>query len=169
MCVDASWRRTAAPLQGDAYAVGRRLHTGTLPAGTEIHTGDTSAQTGNSVRAAQIASGFTAVLQLHTWTVRGTEDALRDDQKSSDNAIKYNHPGGYAKVAVGWTVPPSQKKGLLLSCPFISVEDNGIGMKEDKPTGSLRDFTASIKSLRATGGTGLGLSIVKHAALLQRV
>lgn len=132
--------------------------------------GDASAQAGNSVRGGATASGFYGSASAAHPTVRGNRKMLYEMTRNLlDNAIKYNHPGGYAKVAVGWTVSPSSKEGRPLSCPFISVEDNGIGIpKEDTDRIFERFYRVDKSHSRATGGTGLGLSIVKHAALLHK-
>ena len=72
-----------------------------------------------------------------------------------DNAIKYNRKGGYVKVRVF-----SDGKERC-----VSVEDNGIGIPQDKRDRVFERFYRVDKShSKAIGGTGLGLSIVKHAA-----
>ncbi len=81
-----------------------------------------------------------------------------------DNGIKYNHPGGFVRVAVGKKTMENEKNLL-----YISVKDDGIGIpQEDTERIFERFFRVDKSHSRATGGTGLGLSIVKHAALLHR-
>ncbi|HUM82834.1 MAG TPA: ATP-binding protein [Lachnospiraceae bacterium] len=168
--VDAS-AQDGGSIQGDAYVQDGGSIQGDASAqdGDSIQ-GDASAQAGNSVRGGATASGFYGSASAAHPTVRGNRKMLYEMTRNLlDNAIKYNHPGGYAKVAVGWTVSPSSKEGRPLSCPFISVEDNGIGIpKEDTDRIFERFYRVDKSHSRATGGTGLGLSIVKHAALLHK-
>lgn len=75
----------------------------------------------------------------------------------AENAIKYNHPGGYVKI---WT-------GTVLGVPKVIIEDNGIGIPEDALERVFERFYRVDKShSKEIGGTGLGLSIVKHGAIL---
>lgn len=72
----------------------------------------------------------------------------------TENAIKYNVPGG--KVTV--TVSPSER-GVRLQ-----VIDTGIGIPAEHRDRIFERFYRVDKShSKASGGTGLGLSIVKHA------
>ena len=69
------------------------------------------------------------------------------------NAIKYNHPGGYAKLTIGYDHGQ----------PMIQVSDNGIGISEEHQNRIFERFYRVDKShSKQTGGTGLGLAIVKH-------
>ena len=69
-----------------------------------------------------------------------------------ENAIKYNHPGGYAKVIIS-------EDGMNF---LINVEDNGMGIPEDQKTLIWERFYRVDKSHSGSmGGTGLGLSIAK--------
>ncbi len=71
-----------------------------------------------------------------------------------DNAIKYNHPGGYVVV---------RAYPYLAQRVLIEVEDTGIGIPQDALSRVTERFFRVDKSRsRAQGGTGLGLSIVKH-------
>ena len=70
------------------------------------------------------------------------------------NALKYNHPGGYAILTV------CEQDGH----PVIQMEDNGIGISKDHQERIFERFYRVDKSRsKQTGGTGLGLAIVKHA------
>ena len=72
-----------------------------------------------------------------------------------DNAIKYNHEGGYVKA----TVVNNN------NCIKFIVSDNGIGIPAEDLNRVFERFYCVDKShSREKGGTGLGLSIVKHGA-----
>lgn len=73
----------------------------------------------------------------------------------TDNAIKYNRPGGYVSLHVSQT-----ENGIQLL-----VRDDGIGMEaEHLPRIFERFYRVDKSRSRSIGGTGLGLSIVKHGA-----
>lgn len=73
----------------------------------------------------------------------------------TDNAIKYNRPGGSVTV----TVLTEETEVLL------RVADTGIGIPAEHQERVFERFYRVDKShSREVGGTGLGLSIVKHAA-----
>lgn len=75
----------------------------------------------------------------------------------SENAIKYNHPGGFVKVNV-------RREG---GSALLTVEDNGIGIPPEQQERIFERFYRVDNShSKEVGGTGLGLSIVKHAAAL---
>lgn len=74
-----------------------------------------------------------------------------------DNAIKYNKPGGQAKITLS-----ADKSNLM-----IEVSDTGIGIESQHCDRLFERFYRVDKSRsRENGGTGLGLSIVKHIAVL---
>ncbi len=75
----------------------------------------------------------------------------------TDNAIKYNHPGGNVTLRVAQT-----EEAITLT-----VSDTGIGIPEgDRERIFERFYRVDKSHSKAVGGTGLGLSIVKHAALI---
>jgi len=72
----------------------------------------------------------------------------------TDNAIKYNRPGGRVTITVADTG----------STVLLQVADTGIGIPEPHRDRIFERFYRADKShSKAVGGTGLGLSIVKHA------
>ena len=92
-------------------------------------------------------------------TVRGSRDLLGELATNlCDNAIRYNQPGGHVELRCGTGAD---------GCPYLIVEDNGIGIPQDSQSRVFERFYRVDKSRsKATGGTGLGLAIVKHIALL---
>ena len=75
----------------------------------------------------------------------------------TENAIKYNNPGGRVSVWAGNTLQGKK----------IVVTDNGIGIPEDQIDRIFERFYRVDKShSKERGGTGLGLSIVKHGVML---
>jgi two-component system phosphate regulon sensor histidine kinase PhoR len=71
-----------------------------------------------------------------------------------DNAVKFNQPGGEARIDAGTT-----PEGAI----YISVSDTGSGMpSDDLPRIFERFYRVDRARSREVGGTGLGLSIVKH-------
>ncbi|MBR0483405.1 MAG: two-component sensor histidine kinase [Oscillospiraceae bacterium] len=74
-----------------------------------------------------------------------------------DNAIKYNHSGGFVRV----TLYRSDNLAIL------RIEDNGIGIPEaDQERIFERFYRVNKSHSKEVGGTGLGLSIVKHGMAL---
>ena len=92
--------------------------------------------------------------------LRGVPELLRGIVYNlTDNAIKYNHPGGSVTVTVS-----RQKDEAVLT-----VNDTGIGIPEGEQDRIFERFYRVDKShSKEVGGTGLGLSIVKHAAFLHK-
>lgn len=75
----------------------------------------------------------------------------------TENAIKYNNPGGKVSVWAGNTLQGKK----------VVVTDNGIGIPEDQIDRIFERFYRVDKShSKERGGTGLGLSIVKHGVIL---
>lgn len=74
-----------------------------------------------------------------------------------DNAIKYNHAGGFVRITV------SREEYAAV----IQIEDNGIGIpKADQERIFERFYRVNKSHSKEVGGTGLGLSIVKHGMAL---
>ena len=74
-----------------------------------------------------------------------------------DNAIRYNHEGGWVDVSVS----------VEDESPLVVVADSGRGI-DPAQQGKVfeRFYRGEASRSRETGGTGLGLAIVKHAATL---
>jgi two-component system phosphate regulon sensor histidine kinase PhoR len=71
-----------------------------------------------------------------------------------DNAVKFNHPDGEARIETGVTSDGKVR---------IVVSDTGSGIpSDDLPRIFERFYRVDKARSRAVGGTGLGLSIVKH-------
>jgi two-component system phosphate regulon sensor histidine kinase PhoR len=71
-----------------------------------------------------------------------------------DNAVKFNRPGGEARVEVTRTTDDLVR---------VTVADNGIGIPSaDLPRLFERFYRVDKARSREMGGTGLGLAIVKH-------
>lgn len=74
-----------------------------------------------------------------------------------DNAIRYNHEGGWVDVSVS----------LEDDRPLLVVADSGRGIEPAQQSKVFeRFYRGEASRSRETGGTGLGLAIVKHAAML---
>lgn len=70
-----------------------------------------------------------------------------------ENAIKYNHPGGYVNLSIHQNGDKA----------IITVSDNGIGIPKECQNRIFERFYRVDKShSKQIGGTGLGLAIVKH-------
>lgn len=96
--------------------------------------------------------GVTLALKVEACFVTGERRLVHEIVYNlTENAIKYNVPGGRVAVDV--------KGGVL------TVADTGIGIpKEDQARVFERFYRVDKSHSKAIGGTGLGLSIVKHAA-----
>ena len=69
-----------------------------------------------------------------------------------DNGIQYGHTGGYVRVSL-------EQRGANVR---ICVEDNGIGIPEDKLDKIWNRFYRAEASRSVSPGFGLGLFIVKY-------
>ena len=101
-------------------------------------------------------AGVTLHLEGSSATVEGVP-AILDEMiyNLSDNAIKYNRPGGSVTITTGLENGRAQ----------LTVADTGIGIPPAHQQRVFERFYRVDKShSKEVGGTGLGLSIVKHAA-----
>ena len=114
-------------------------------------------EAGNLSQAAEDA-GVTLTVSGESAVINGIPQLLAAIVHNlCENAIKYNHPGGFAGV----NVRREGKKTLL------TVEDDGIGIPpEEQQRIFERFYRVDTSHSNEVGGTGLGLSIVKHAAAL---
>lgn len=114
-------------------------------------------EAGNLSQAAEDA-GVTLTVSGESAVINGIPQLLAAIVHNlCENAIKYNHPGGFARV----NVRREGKKTVL------TVEDDGIGIPPEEQQRIFERFYRVDKShSKEVGGTGLGLSIVKHAAAL---
>ena len=77
------------------------------------------------------------------------------------NAVAYSREGGTVRV---WT--RLEDNGI----PVVTVEDDGIGIAEDKLPRIFDDYYRTDEAVRHNkGSTGLGLAIVRHVAQAHRV
>jgi len=115
-------------------------------------------QTVQSLSAAAELARVELTLQGEPAALRGIPQLLTGIVFNlTDNAIKYNRPGGKVTLKVETTA----------SGPRLTVSDTGIGIPaEDRERIFERFYRVDKSHSRAMGGTGLGLSIVKHAALI---
>ena len=117
---------------------------------------DTAANMTMNARKAYVTLQYTA--PDTPLMVQGGRDLLAElTMNLTDNAIRYNRPGGHVQISCG----------TADGCPYLQVEDNGIGIPQDAQSRVFERFYRVDKSRsKATGGTGLGLAIVKHIAML---
>lgn len=120
-----------------------------------------------SVRAALDAALATVEAEARARDVRLVREDIQDVYAAGSrlrleqallnllaNAIKFNRPGGEARVRV-----ESKADGQIA----ITVSDSGVGIpSEDLPRIFERFYRVDKARSRQVGGTGLGLSIVKH-------
>lgn len=100
------------------------------------------------------AQNVTLALTGEPCVVEGASALLEEMLRNLvDNAIRYNVPGGQARVRVWQDADGAH----------VSVADTGVGIDQTHHDRIFERFYRVDKShSRETGGTGLGLSIVKH-------
>ncbi len=107
-----------------------------------------------SVNAKQ--RGIDITFEGESCHVYGNRDMLKEMVENlTQNAIRYNNPGGKVSVFAGIR----DKESVLI------IKDNGIGIPPSEQNRVFERFYRVDKSRsKETGGTGLGLAIVKHIA-----
>ena len=134
---------------GDASLLGAPEPVNLLHAAREVATrlAPVAEKTGVSITAAGeacVVQGYPRLLDELVYNL-------------CDNAIRYNHEGGWVDVSVS----------LEDECPLLVVADSGSGIPAEQQAKVFERFYRGEQSRsRETGGTGLGLAIVKHAATL---
>ncbi|MBR3704388.1 MAG: hypothetical protein IKM11_02745 [Oscillospiraceae bacterium] len=123
---------------------------------TEVDLHALAARVTQRLSAAAQKAGVALTLKGSRVTINGVELLLDEIIFNlTDNAIKYNRPGGSVTVTTG------RQFGRV----FLTVQDTGIGIPEEHLARVFERFYRVDKShSKEVGGTGLGLSIVKHAA-----
>ena len=134
-----------------------RLDSGALPKAQEV---DIAAVIARVVRMLRLVAEEKQVDLSYEVRREGKTLASEDELNEiiynlTENAIKYNRPGGFVRVALA---------GDEETC-LLTVSDNGIGIPaEDMPRIFDRFYRVDKMRSRAAGGTGLGLSIAADTA-----
>ncbi len=130
-----------------------RLDSGALP---EAELVDIAPVIGRVVRLLRLVAEEKQVelsyeIRREGRTLIGEDELHEIVYNLTENAIKYNRPGGFVRIALA---------GDEENC-LLTVSDNGIGIpEEDMPRIFDRFYRVDKMRSRAAGGTGLGLSIV---------
>ena len=117
-------------------------------------------ETVSSLDSVAAEAQVTVETELENVSVNGIEQLLSGVVYNlTDNAIKYNHPGGTVTIRL-------RERGEQA---ILQVADTGVGIPEESRERIFERFYRVDKSRsKAVGGTGLGLSIVKHAVMIHR-
>ena len=117
-------------------------------------------ETVSSLDSVAAEAQVTVETELENVSVNGIEQLLSGVVYNlTDNAIKYNHPGGTVTIRLS-------ARGEQA---ILQVADTGVGIPEESRERIFERFYRVDKSRsKAVGGTGLGLSIVKHAVMIHR-
>ena len=117
-------------------------------------------ETVHSLDSMAAEAQVTVETELENVSVNGIEQLLSGVVYNlTDNAIKYNHPGGTVTIRLS-------ARGEQAT---LQVADTGIGIPEESRERIFERFYRVDKSRsKEVGGTGLGLSIVKHAVMIHR-
>ena len=117
-------------------------------------------ETVSSLDSVAAEAQVTVETELENVSVNGIEQLLSGVVYNlTDNAIKYNHPGGTVTIRL-------RERGEQA---ILQVADTGVGIPEESRERIFERFYRVDKSRsKEVGGTGLGLSIVKHAVMIHR-
>ena len=117
-------------------------------------------ETVSSLDSVAAEAQVTVTTDLENVSVNGIEQLLSGVVYNlTDNAIKYNHPGGTVTIRLS-------ARGEQA---ILQVADTGVGIPEESRERIFERFYRVDKSRsKEVGGTGLGLSIVKHAVMIHR-
>ena len=117
-------------------------------------------ETVSSLDSVASEAQVTVETELENVSVNGIEQLLSGVVYNlTDNAIKYNHPGGTVTIRLS-------ARGEQA---ILQVADTGVGIPEESRERIFERFYRVDKSRsKEVGGTGLGLSIVKHAVMIHR-
>lgn len=117
-------------------------------------------ETVSSLDSVAAEAQVTVETELENVSVNGIEQLLSGVVYNlTDNAIKYNHPGGTVTIRLS-------ARGEQA---ILQVADTGVGIPEESRERIFERFYRVDKSRsKEVGGTGLGLSIVKHAVMIHR-
>lgn len=123
---------------------------------SEVNLSEIAGECCRNMQVAAAQCGIRLSFRGSPAVIRGERELLKElVENLVQNAIRYNRENGYVRVSV------TAEKGRAV----LTVEDNGIGIPEDKQGRIFERFYRVDKSRsRETGGTGLGLAIVKHIA-----
>lgn len=130
-----------------------RLDSGALSEGTRVELAPVIDRVARMLRpvAQEKQVALSCAVERAGAVLASEDEAHQIIYNLTENAIKYNRPGGSVWVALG---------GDEESC-ILTVSDNGIGIPaEDLPRVFDRFYRVDKARSRAAGGTGLGLSIV---------
>lgn len=136
-----------------------RLDEGNIPAAEEsVDLFELSKEILGRLTPKAAEAGVHLSLSGESCTVKGVRRLLDEMLYNiTDNAIKYNRPGGRVDV---WA-------GRLMGTAAVKVTDTGIGIAKDQQERIFERFYRVDKSRsKEKGGTGLGLSIARHSAEL---
>ncbi len=127
---------------------------------TEIDLYALAQSTVRDLSAPAELAGIRLILRGKSVTVRGIPQLLGAIVFNlTDNAIKYNRPGGSVTILI------TEHSGRVQ----LQISDTGIGIRPEEQERIFERFYRVNKSRsKEVGGTGLGLSIVKHAAQILR-
>ena len=134
-----------------------RLDSGMLPEAQRVDLSSVMARVVRMLRlvAEEKQVDLSCEIRREGQTLASEDEIHEIIYNLTENAIKYNRPGGFVKLLLA-----GDEKDCLLT-----VSDNGIGIPEgDMPRIFDRFYRVDKMRSRAAGGTGLGLSIAADTA-----